>query len=114
MVDVAFGPEPGRRPNLGDQTASLSATWSAASGCMAASCCSSSSLLMASGFRLAEERNAGDFLAGPAATSSTFPSEVLSEAWANRANLPGYVWQHLPVADRDAEHRGRLHPDRAR
>lgn len=51
--------------------------------------------IMAGGFRIAEERNAGDFLSGLAQLDD-FPSEVLSEAWEQRANLPGYVLQFLP------------------
>jgi phosphonate transport system permease protein len=52
-------------------------------------------VLMAAGFRTAEERNAGDFLPG-LQQIGTFPAEVLSEAWTNRANLPGYFFQFLP------------------
>ncbi|WP_199257719.1 phosphonate ABC transporter, permease protein PhnE [Paracoccus binzhouensis] len=51
--------------------------------------------LMASGFRLAEARNAGGFVDGLPMLLS-FPAEVLSEAWRNRANLPGMVLEHLP------------------
>jgi len=51
--------------------------------------------MMASGFRIAEERNAGDFLSGLAQLDD-FPREVVSEAWTNRANLPGYFLQFLP------------------
>jgi phosphonate transport system permease protein len=52
-------------------------------------------VLMASGFRVAEERNAGDFWPGMQQIGS-FPTEVISEAWANRANLPGYFLEFLP------------------
>ncbi|MFN0115122.1 MAG: phosphonate ABC transporter, permease protein PhnE [Paracoccaceae bacterium] len=51
--------------------------------------------MLAAGFRVAEERNAGDFLPGLAQLDD-FPAEVMSEAWANRANLPGYFLQFLP------------------
>jgi len=51
--------------------------------------------LLSSGFRLAEERNAGGFLNGLPMLGA-FPSEVLSEAWTNRANLPGLMWHFLP------------------
>lgn len=51
--------------------------------------------LMASGFLLAEGRNAGGFLDGlPMLTA--FPSEVIREAWANRAAIPGRIVQFLP------------------
>lgn len=46
--------------------------------------------VMASGFRISEDRNAGDFLPGLGQLGD-FPAEVLSEAWTNRANLPGYM-----------------------
>ena len=52
-------------------------------------------LMMMSGFHLAEERNAGDFLPG-LSQFFDFPSEVVSEGWANRANIPGYVAQFFP------------------
>jgi phosphonate transport system permease protein len=51
--------------------------------------------LMASGFQLAQERNAGDFLAGLHRLGD-FPAEIFAEAWARRANLPGLVVQFLP------------------
>nr|WP_238382610.1 phosphonate ABC transporter, permease protein PhnE [Tabrizicola thermarum] len=52
--------------------------------------------LMASGWKLAEHRNAGGFLNGLHQVFD-FPSEVLSEAWTNRANLPGLFWDHVPA-----------------
>lgn len=52
-------------------------------------------LAMISGFRLAEDRNAGGFLDGLPLVLD-FPSEVLSEAWDKRANLPGLILRHLP------------------
>jgi len=51
--------------------------------------------LMASGWRVAEERNAGDFLDGILQVFD-FPSEVISEAYTNAANLPGLMWEFLP------------------
>lgn len=51
--------------------------------------------MMASGFRIAEDRNAGGFLSGLAQLDD-FPREVLSEAWDKRANLPGLFLQFLP------------------
>jgi len=51
--------------------------------------------MMATGFRVAEDRNAGDFFAGLRHVAD-FPYEVVSEAWVNRANLPGYVVEFLP------------------
>lgn len=52
-------------------------------------------LLLASGFRQAQDRNAGDFLGG-LHNLGAFPSEVISEAWTNRAYLPGLMWHFLP------------------
>ncbi|MDZ4088493.1 MAG: phosphonate ABC transporter, permease protein PhnE [Tabrizicola sp.] len=52
--------------------------------------------LMASGWNLAEERNAGGFLDGLHQTFA-FPAEVLSEAWEKRALLPGLFWDHIPA-----------------
>lgn len=52
-------------------------------------------VIFASGWRISEERNAGDFLPGLRQLWA-FPSEVLSEGWTNRANLPGYFLQFLP------------------
>lgn len=52
-------------------------------------------VLLASGWSIAQERNAGDFLPGLHQIGA-FPAEVLSEAWANRANLPGYFLEFLP------------------
>ena len=51
--------------------------------------------LMASGFRLADGRNAGGFWSGLHQLFA-FPSEVISEAFANRAHLPRLMLQFLP------------------
>nr|WP_229704342.1 phosphonate ABC transporter, permease protein PhnE [Gemmobacter aquaticus] len=51
--------------------------------------------LMVSGFQLAQSRNAGDFLSGLPMLMA-FPAEVLSEAWANRAEMPALVLRFLP------------------
>ncbi len=52
-------------------------------------------VLLASGFHTAQDRNAGDFLSG-LHNLGAFPSEVISEAWTNRAYLPGLMWKFLP------------------
>jgi len=52
--------------------------------------------IVASGWRISEERNAGDFWSGLPQLFD-FPYEVLSEAWANRANLPGLFFSHVPA-----------------
>ncbi len=51
--------------------------------------------VLVSGFMLADHRNAGGFWDGILNIGS-FPSEVVSEAWANRANLPGLMWAAIP------------------
>ncbi|MCJ8138756.1 phosphonate ABC transporter, permease protein PhnE [Falsirhodobacter halotolerans] len=51
--------------------------------------------LMVSGFDLAQSRNAGGFLPGLPMVFS-FPSEVLSEAWRERAAIPAMLLGHLP------------------
>lgn len=52
-------------------------------------------VLMTVGFLLAQDRNAGRFIDGLRMLPA-FPAEVLSEAWANRANIPGLMLQFLP------------------
>ncbi len=52
-------------------------------------------LLMMSAFGIAEDRNAGGFIEGLSQLGD-FPSEVISEAWERRANIPGYFAQFIP------------------
>jgi phosphonate transport system permease protein len=52
--------------------------------------------MMASGWRLAEDRNAGGFVNG-LPQMLDFPAEVLSEAWEKRANLPALALDHFPA-----------------
>ncbi|MFN4204364.1 MAG: phosphonate ABC transporter, permease protein PhnE [Tabrizicola sp.] len=52
--------------------------------------------IMASGWWLADSRNAGGFWGGLHQVLD-FPSEVLAEAWAKRASLPGLFWDHIPA-----------------
>jgi phosphonate transport system permease protein len=51
---------------------------------------------MASGFILADDRNAGGFWDGLPQTFD-FPSEVIAEAWEHRQNLPGLFLDHVPA-----------------
>ena len=94
MVDITFGPEPGKRPDLSNPTESYlhqirrKRLYGAILLILFVA-------LMASGFHTAQDRNAGDFLSGLHQLPA-FPAEVLSEAWANRANLPGLFLQFLP------------------
>lgn len=94
MVDIAFGPEPGKRPD----PATPGAAYLAATrrkrlygGLLFVFFVAT----MASGFLVAQDRNAGDFIEGLHRLDD-FPFEVLSEAWAKRANLPALMWSYLP------------------
>lgn len=92
MVDIAFGPEPGKRPDAGATGAAyLAATRRKRlyGGVLFVFFAAS----MASGFLVAQERNAGGFLDGLHRLDD-FPAEVLTEAWDKRANLPGLMWQN--------------------
>ena len=94
MVDIAFGPEPGRRPDLSDPRAAyldLLRRKRLYGGVLLVLFVG----LMASGWILANDRNAGGFWNGLPMLGA-FPSEVLSEAWANRANLPGRLVEFFP------------------
>lgn len=51
--------------------------------------------MMVAGFDLAQSRNAGGFIDGLPMLLS-FPSEVITEAWRNRANIPGMFADHFP------------------
>lgn len=94
MVDIAFGPEPGKRPDPaapGSDVLEAMRRRRVYGGLLALLFVA----VMASGFQVAQARNAGDFLDGLQRLDD-FPREVLSEAWAMRGNLPGLMWQHLP------------------
>lgn len=95
MVDIAFGPKPGPQldPKKPSEAYLLLVRRRRLYGTILLVLFV---VLMASGFRTAEERNAGDFLAGLPHLLD-FPSEVLSEAWTNRAALPGLMLDHLPA-----------------
>jgi len=94
MVDIAFGPEPGKRPdprNNHDAYLHQTRRKRMYGGILLVLFLA----IMAAGFRTAEDRNAGDFLSGLHQLGD-FPAEVISEAWANRANLPGLFLRYLP------------------
>lgn len=52
--------------------------------------------LMASGWLMADDRNAGGFWGGLHQVFD-FPAEVFSEAWTDRAKLPALFWDHIPA-----------------
>ncbi len=94
MVDAAFGPEPGRRPDLSDPREAyldMVRRKRMYGGILLVIFVA----LMASGWSLAEDRNAGGFLDGLHQIFA-FPSEVFAEAWEKRANLAGIFWDHIP------------------
>ena len=94
MVDVSFGPTPGKRPDLTNPTEAYihqTRRKRMYGGILLVLFVA----MMASGFQTAEDRNAGGFLSGLAQVDD-FPREVLSEAWANRTNLPALFVQYLP------------------
>ena len=53
-------------------------------------------LLLASGFGIANERNAGGFLPGLPQIFD-FPAEVVQEAWEKRANMPDHLANAFPA-----------------
>lgn len=95
MVDLAFGPEPGRRPNLANPPEAyleMVRRKRMYGGLLLVVFVA----LMASGWHLAEDRNAGGFLGGLHQIFA-FPSEVFAEAWGKRALLPGIFLAHIPA-----------------
>jgi phosphonate transport system permease protein len=94
MVDTAFGPKPGKRADLTNSTESY-IQQTRRKQLYGTILLVLFLALMASGFKTAENRNAGDFLTG-LHNLTAFPSEVISEAFANRANLPELVLHYLP------------------
>ncbi|MFQ1699891.1 phosphonate ABC transporter, permease protein PhnE [Loktanella agnita] len=53
-------------------------------------------LLMASGFNVADDRNAGGFWEGLSQIGD-YPADVLSEAWDKRADLPALIAKFFPA-----------------
>lgn len=95
MVDLAFGGQSGPRPPVdGGREAYLEAVRRKRmyGGILMVLFVA----LMASGWILADDRNAGGFWAGLPQVLD-FPSEVVSEAWANRAAIPGLFRAHFPA-----------------
>jgi phosphonate transport system permease protein len=95
MVDVAFGPERGQRPNLKDPSAAyleMVRIKRMYGGIILVIFI----VLMASGWRLAEDRNAGDFWSGLPQIFD-FPAEVFAEAWQKIDLLPGIFVSHIPA-----------------
>lgn len=94
MVDIAFGPTPGKRPDMTNPCQAYLEQVRRKrmyGGILLALFVG----MLASGWILAEGRNAGGFWSGLPQIDD-FAGEVISEAWANRANLPGLFVEFLP------------------
>jgi len=94
MVDIAFGPNEGPRPDPSSRHGAYMALVRRRR-LYGAILLLIFLALMVSGFRLADARNAGGFWEGLPMLGA-FPAELLSEAWRDRANLPGLLWHFLP------------------
>ena len=95
MVDIAFGPEPGPRPNLKDPREAyleMVRRKRMYGGIIMVLFVA----FMASGWILADDRNAGGFWEGLHQVLD-FPAEVFAEAWGKLANLPGIFIEHIPA-----------------
>lgn len=95
MVDIAFGPEGGKRPDLSSQNSSyleMVRRKRMYGGILLVLFIA----LMSAGWMLAETRNAGDFWSGLPQVID-FPAEVLTEAWTNRAEIAGHAAEHFPA-----------------
>ena len=95
MVDIAFGPEPGKRTDRSG-TAQAYLHMVRRKRLYSTVLLVLFAALLSTVFHLAEDRNAGGFLNGLPMLGA-FPSEVLSEASAHLANLPGLAWHFLPL-----------------
>ncbi len=94
MVDIAFGPSPEKRPDPnapGAEYLALMRRKRLYGGLILVVFVA----MLAAGFDVAQDRNAGGFLPGLAQLDD-FPREVLSEAWEKRADLPALMWKALP------------------
>jgi phosphonate transport system permease protein len=95
MVDIAFGPEQGQRPDLAnnrDAYLDMVRRKRMYGGILLVLFLA----LMSSGWMLADDRNAGGFWEGLPQVVQ-FPAEVFAEAWEKRALLPGLVRDHIPA-----------------
>jgi phosphonate transport system permease protein len=95
MVDIAFGPEPGRRPNMGD-TREAYLEMVRRKRMYGGIILVLFMAFMASGWVQAEDRNAGGFWEGLHQVFD-FPAEVFAEAWVKLAKLPGIFLEHIPA-----------------
>jgi phosphonate transport system permease protein len=95
MVDIAFGPEQGRRPDLSNTREAyleMVRRKRMYGGILLVIFVA----LMSSGWMLADDRNAGGFWEGLHQVFD-FPSEVFAEAWDKRAAIPAIFTDHIPA-----------------
>ena len=95
MVDIAFGPEQGKRPDMANSNSrylEMVRRKRMYGGILLALFIAT----MASGWVLADSRNAGGFWNG-IGNVFAFPSEVFAEAWEKRSLLPGLFIDHIPA-----------------
>lgn len=94
MVDISYGPEQGKRPDITDTREGyleMVRRKRMYGGILLVLFFA----LFASGWVLSDHRNAGGFWNG-LPQMEDFAVEVLSEAWANRANLPALFLEFVP------------------
>lgn len=95
MVDIAFGPTPGPRPDMNDPRSAymdLVRRKRMYGGILLLLFLA----MLYSGWVLADGRNAGGFWDG-LPNVLDFPAEVFSEAWRDRANLAPIFAEHIPA-----------------
>ncbi|TGD43231.1 phosphonate ABC transporter, permease protein PhnE [Pseudotabrizicola sediminis] len=95
MVDIAFGPERGKRPDtasIQDSYLDMVRRKRMYGGILLALFIAT----LASGWMLADSRNAGGFWNG-ILNVFDFPSEVVAEAWVKRALIPALFIDHIPA-----------------
>ena len=95
MVDIAFGPTPGPRPDMNDPRGAymdMVRRKRMYGGILMLLFFA----LLYSGWVLADGRNAGGFWDG-LPNVVDFPAEVFSEAWRDRANLAPIFAEHIPA-----------------
>jgi phosphonate transport system permease protein len=95
MVDIAFGPTPGPRPDMNDPRSAymdLVRRKRMYGGILMLLFLA----MLYSGWVLADGRNAGGFWDG-LPNILDFPAEVFSEAWRDRANLAPIFAEHIPA-----------------
>jgi phosphonate transport system permease protein len=95
MVDIAFGPTPGPRPDMSNNKEAyleMQRRKRMYGGILLVFFIA----LLSSGWILADARNAGGFWNG-LPNVMDFPAEVFTEAWQKLANLPPIFIEHLPA-----------------